>query len=239
MYKLPDRYKRNLVISNDQSVVGEYWEVTAKDLYQLPAYRWISKRIAGSVKPIETIIDLGCGNGIKTIDFFSKFDTRIIGIDQGSGIKQAKKNDKKSSIEWVASDLENDKTWKSTILSSKPGTLVNLDVIEHLEHPDEFLAALREATHGWEIIISTPNRDLLGYHDSMGPPRNERHVQEWNRTEFKSLLEEHGFTIIMQLDFLPRDYQLLSLREIKRISGRIWKFKKIPDAKSNQVWVLA
>lgn len=239
MYHLPNGYKRNLVNSNDQNSTGEYWENTAIDLYQLPAYRWIRKRIEVSVDPIKTVIDLGCGNGTKTMEYFSDLNAHVVGIDQRSGIQQAERNDVKSSIEWVASDFENDKTWKSTIKSSKPGTLVNLDVIEHLERPDEFLAELRDATHGWEIIISTPNRDLLDYEDNMGPPRNARHVQEWNKFEFKLLLEEHGFNLTMQLDFLPRDYNLFSPRELKRIGGRICKFMEIPDAKSNQVWILS
>ena len=239
MFQLPDGYKRNPVISNDLGVVGEYWVATAKDSYQLPAYRWIGKRIEGSAKPIATIIDLGCGNGVKTVEFFSKFDSRIIGIDQGSGVKHAMKNDEKSLIEWVASDLENDITWKNTISNSKPGTVINLDVIEHLERPDAFLTELREATHGWEIIISTPNRDLLDYDDEFGPPRNGRHVQEWNKGEFKSLLEAHGFTVITQLDFLPRNYNLIAPYEVKRICGRICNFKRIPDTRSNQLWVLS
>lgn len=239
MFELPDGYKRNTVISNDLGMVGEYWEVPAKDLYQLPAYKWISKRISASVKPVETIMDLGCGNGIKTIEFFSKFDARIIGIDQRSGIKQAKKNDERSLIEWVASDLENDKTWKNTISSSKPGAVINLDVIEHLERPDAFLTELRDATHGWEVIISTPNRDLLDYDDEMGPPRNERHAQEWSKGEFQSLLEGHGFSITTQVDFLPRNYNVLDPREMKRICDRIFKFKRIPDTRSNQLWVLS
>jgi 2-polyprenyl-3-methyl-5-hydroxy-6-metoxy-1,4-benzoquinol methylase len=239
MFNLPENYHRNTVISNDSGSHGGYWDTGAIDLYQLPAYRWIRNYVNSSTPKIKSVIEIGCGNGRKTIAFFSDLEIGAIGIDQKSGISHALKNDKRKSIAWVESDIESDKIWQNTIKNAEPGLIVSLDVIEHLQNPTLFLEMLREASHGWEIAISTPNRDLLDFNNPIGPPSNLLHAQEWSKSEFLILLEGVGFKVTQQIDLLPRDFKIFNLKEIKRYLLRIIKGKKNPDQKSCQLWIIS
>jgi SAM-dependent methyltransferase len=239
VFNLPDDYRRNSVISNDAGSHGGYWDTGDIDPYQLPAYRWIRNYLNLSYPRIRSVIEIGCGNGRKTIEFFSDLEIGTIGIDQKSGISHAVKNDKRKSISWVESDIESDKIWQNAIKNAEPGLIVSLDVIEHLQNPRLFLEMLREASQGWMIAISTPNRDLLDFNNPIGPPSNLLHAQEWSKSEFRDLLESVGFQVTMQIDLLPRDFKIFNLREIRRYLARTIKGKKNPDQKSCQLWIIS
>jgi SAM-dependent methyltransferase len=239
MFNLPENYRRNTVLSNDSGSHGAYWETGVIDPWQLPAYRWIRNYINVTKPQISSLIEIGCGNGRKTIEYFSDLKISVIGIDQQSGIGHAFKNDKKKFISWVASDIESDNIWQKTIENTQPGLILSFDVIEHLQNPISFLETLREASHGWEVAISTPNRDLLDFNNPLGPPANLLHAQEWSKSEFQILVESAGFQVTKQIDLLPRDFKVFNLMEIKRYFYRFIKGKKNPDHKSCQLWILS
>jgi SAM-dependent methyltransferase len=238
MFELPDQYTRNKLLSNDNSDGKDYWANDAKDTYQIPAYKWVQNNLITRISEYSTIIEVGCGNGSKTYSTFSKFKNSVIGIDQVSGIRQAEKILSNHKFEWCVSDIERDQNWCNRISEANPSLIVCFDVIEHLENPDQFLKNLRNASKNSIVVISTPDRSLLDYQNFLGPPSNPLHMQEWTMTEFRRLLLRNEFVIENSISIYPRAYNLLSIWEVLRIIKRLLQFKKIPDSKSCQLWVL-
>jgi 2-polyprenyl-3-methyl-5-hydroxy-6-metoxy-1,4-benzoquinol methylase len=238
MFELPDGYIRNKLLSNDNSDGTDYWANNVNNTYQVPAYKWVQNNLIEKISEESKIIEIGCGNGSKTHSIFSKFKNPVIGIDQASGIRQAEKIQPKHKIEWCISDIENDKVWCNRISAANPSLIVCFDVIEHLENPDQFLNNLRNVSKNCLIVISTPDRNQLEYQEFLGPPSNSRHMQEWTTIEFKRFLLKSEFIIENSILLYPRTYNFLNIWELLRIIRRLLLFRKIPDRKSCQLWVL-
>lgn len=238
MFELPAGYIRNKLLSNDNSDGKDYWANNVKDSYQNPAYKWVRKNLIGKISEDSTIVEIGCGNGQKTHSNFSKIANPIIGIDQASGIRQAEKIQPRHKFEWCVSDIENDEVWCNRISSANPSLIICFDVIEHLEDPDQFLNKLRKISRNCLVVISTPDRNQLEHQDFLGPPLNPLHVQEWTMIEFKRFLLKNDFSIEHSISIYPRSYNFFNIREVIRIIYRLLRFKKIPDRKSCQLWVL-
>jgi len=239
MFELPDGYLRNKLESNDNSNGKDYWASSVKDSYQDPAYKWVRKNLIDKVSEDSTIVEIGCGNGNKTHSHFSKLKNPVIGIDQASGIRQAEKIQPNHTFEWCISDIENDEVWCNRISAANPSIIVCFDVIEHLEHPDKFLNKLRNVSRNSLVVMSTPDRNQLEHQEFFGPPLNPLHVQEWSKIEFKRFLLKNDFSIEHSISIYPRSYNFLRIWEIVRIIHRLLVFKKIPDRKSCQLWVLS
>ena len=238
MFELPDGYIRNILLSNDNSDGKDYWASNVKDTYQIPAYKWVQNNLIEKISEDSTIIEIGCGNGSKTHSNFSKFKNPVIGIDQASGIRHAEKIQPNHKFEWCISDIENDKVWCNRISAVNPSLIVCFDVIEHLENPDQFLIKLRNVSKNSLIVISTPDRNLLENQEFLGPPSNPLHMQEWTAIEFKRFLLKNGFSIENSISIYPRTYNFFNIWEVFRIIHRLLRFRKIPDRKSCQLWVL-
>ena len=105
-------------------------------------------------------------------------------------------------------------------------------MVEHLADPYELLVRLRSVVApGGLLLISTPDRDLLEDRPPLGPPRNPRHVREWNRAEFELLLEAAGFDVLRVRRFLPRAYSPTML-DLKRTVHRLLRGRAVPDRRT-------
>jgi 2-polyprenyl-3-methyl-5-hydroxy-6-metoxy-1,4-benzoquinol methylase len=147
-----------------------------EDEFQRPVYEF-ARMLA---RKRDRIVDVGCGSGFKLMQFFSEFNT--VGIDLPP------------TVEFLRSKYAS-RDWR---LFTYPASLASLvicaDVIEHVTDPDSLLAYVAR-WHAHEIVISTPERDLLKLGTEDGPPRNKHHVREWNQKEFAAYISEY-FTIV-------------------------------------------
>jgi len=99
------------------------------------------------------------------------------------------------------------------------------DVVEHLVNPDQCLAFVqRHLKPDGVAIISTPERDVLRGPRCMESPHS-MHVREWNRTEFRALLESRGFLVELQY-LLPQQ----RLPTWKKRLGQLMNKMDIPPA---------
>ena len=167
--------------------------------YQLDVYRYAAGQLtAGSA---QSVLDIGCGYGLKLKEFILPLTDQITGIDEAHAISYCRTHHDFGS--WSVVNIEDASTPPSF------GTfdiIISSDVIEHLIDPDHLLNLIRKcSTDKTRIILSTPERDLRRGKDSMGPPKNPAHIREWNQKEFAAYLSDRGVEIL--------DHSIMNLRE--------------------------
>lgn len=108
-----------------------------------------------------------------------------IDIDQDS-IQQAEETFGHLGVNYQVHDCE-----KIDQLPGPFDVIVSFENIEHLSHPELFLAgAAKSLSSDGCLIISTPDRSFSPPFVD-GKPTNPYHVTEWYAEEFKAMLEEN------------------------------------------------
>lgn len=138
------------------------------------------------------VIDFGCGNARKLVEFLSSF--KVIGIDIGPNIEYCRETYPMGW--WIECDLEQPEGLSFSKEMLERAVLVCADVIEHLVNPVPLLGKLREFLRYSPVcLLSTPERDLVRGPIDYGPPANPCHVREWNLSKLEELLQSLGFNI--------------------------------------------
>ena len=158
--------------------------------FQVPVYEFAEETIKkyGS----KSVLDVGCGWGVKLNEFVYPVCRNIVGID---GIKEKIRFCRKEYPfgRWFVDNIESTRLK----LNRTFDLVISSDVIEHLADPDKLLFYIRKfSSETTFIIISTPERDLFRGKGSFGPPANPAHVREWNTAEFKRYIESRKFRIL-------------------------------------------
>lgn len=158
--------------------------------YQIKVYEY-AKRLVCNYKA-ESVLDIGCGFGIKLKDIILPVCQNIVGIDAKHAIDFCRQEYQFGR--WFEDDIENSKLK----LDEKFDCIIASDVVEHLVNPDNLLHYIKKHSHNnTHIVISTPARDLLRRDTKgFGPPLNTTHVREWSRSEFRKYISSRGFTIL-------------------------------------------
>ena len=135
------------------------------------AYRLAATRVAG------TVLDAGCGEGYGT-DILGVHARNVIGLDLDEATL-AHAHDRYPRARFVRGDL-------SRMPFGMVDGVVCLQVLEHLEDPNAFLAlCARIVRPGGTLVLSTPNR--LTFPAGMNP----FHVHEFDAGELVALLGRH------------------------------------------------
>lgn len=114
------------------------------------------------------IIDIGTGSAYKLLLNFPEHDT--LGIDVPN------------TVQWLRKTYP-EKNWSDSFEPVEGyDMIIASDVIEHIPDPDTLLDLI-ENSKPKLIVLSTPDRDLLGRTPN-GPPKNRAHVREWTTPEF-------------------------------------------------------
>lgn len=180
-YYLPSGYKIRLRNKN-------FLDEPSKLLYQPLVYRlaiYIARR-AG----IKTIIDIGCGSGLKLAEVSNEF--QIIGIDS-SEVKPLFL-EIVPGAGWIECDLNKSMPELSKEMLDS-SVVICADVIEHLANPDRLAQYLSYVSKNAPfVLISTPDRDRVRGWLHNGPPDNPCHSMEWGQSEFLRYLRYSGFS---------------------------------------------
>lgn len=199
-YKINDSAK-----TFETEFIGEYWtEVRIKTsaVYQYEVYKFAASLIKKHNYQIG--IDLGCGPGTKGKWFLEPNLSKLILIDQPNCKTVAQKTLPKSKFYGV--DLEN----LTLRLDNKVDIIVCADVIEHLANPIPTLVFCKDSIkNGGLIILSTPERDVLRGKNCEKSP-HPAHVREWNKGEFRLLLESVGLKVIEHKLMPQKRFNILS-----------------------------
>jgi SAM-dependent methyltransferase len=184
MYCLPDGYQsREKPAYHDVSSETVLWQT---DVY---AYAF---ELASSLKA-KTVIDIGCGDGRKLLNFFPEFN--LIGVDYGENFER---HNQLANCTWIECNLEDSNShpeFSSDMLEES--VIICADVIEHLQKPEILLDFLADCVDlGAALVLSSPERDLTHGKGNMGMPPNPCHVQEWNEAEFRCLLAQYHLEVV-------------------------------------------
>jgi len=157
-------------------------------IYQLDVYAFAQKQLKD--RNIRSVLDIGCGLGLKLEKYILPYCSNIVGIDAKHAIAYCKKHHVFGH--WYTDDIERPQLQ----LNQTFDLIISSDVIEHLVNPDCLLHYMQQFAHPQtQLIISTPERDLRRGVDHQGPPGNLAHVREWNQREFSEYLTDRGLII--------------------------------------------
>ncbi len=151
--------------------------------------------IASLVKSLESskILDIGCGEGIVDnflINNLSVNSSQIVGLDiEPNCLKIAKTINQ--GVQFYQGSI-----YKLPFQDNSFDLVLALEVLEHLEYPEEAIGELNRVSRDW-VIISVPNDRIfrLGnmlrfkYLSSWGNTPN--HIQHWGKRTFTSLISKY------------------------------------------------
>jgi len=144
----------------DDSENEDQWQ---KEVYQFGAD--LSEK-----QKYKTILDIGCGSGYKLLKYFNDYETTGCEIEPTlSFLKNTYPTNHWEKLE--------------ACFAQKYDLIIISDVIEHVKDPESFLSNIIDNIEFKQLIISTPERDLLN-HSTFGPPLNTSHFREWTMKEF-------------------------------------------------------
>lgn len=167
----------------------EYFPDDQELTWQPDVYRDLG-RVADRVG-CKRLIDVGCGNARKLVDYRDRFE--LVGIDIGENIDLCR-----SSYDfgtWIEHDLGKPGPLPLGEDQLRHAAVVCADVIEHIPDPkalvDKLVGAMRSADL---LLISTPERALARGEADKGPPGNPAHAREWTIRELGALLRRSGLS---------------------------------------------
>ncbi|MEX0885099.1 MAG: methyltransferase domain-containing protein [Phycisphaeraceae bacterium] len=140
----------------------------------------------------QRVFDAGCGIGYGSHLLSRHGATEVYGVDYSAeAITEARQTYPTDKLHFIEGNLED-----LDAVEGLPGTfdvLVNIENLEHLFHPTQFLdaaVARLQSSGRVQAIITTPN-GALTERDKSGRIRNEFHVREYRETEFSELVGQY------------------------------------------------
>ncbi|MDP2684410.1 MAG: class I SAM-dependent methyltransferase [bacterium] len=148
---------------------------------------------------IETILDVGCGEGFFTHEIGKRYpNSNITGIDmENEYINLANKIHKLDNITYTNKDVE------SLNSDEKYDLVILTEVLEHLNNPDKMLEKIKSISAKY-ILISVPNEPFfrlgnivaLKYLKTLG--NTPGHLHNWSRMKFTKKLKKLGFNFTIR-----------------------------------------
>ena len=141
----------------------------------------------------ESILDVGCGEGVLTSEWAERLEGRIVGIDLP---------DPKLEAEWQKRQRPNleYRTEEATSLSFSDDEFdmaTAIEVLEHVPDPEATVAEMARVAKRW-VLVSVPREPIWrmtnmargAYIKTLG--NTPGHVNHWSKVSFVSMLSRHG-----------------------------------------------
>lgn len=177
-----------------------YWSadrINAAAKWQHHVYAWAA-RICRDRK-VRSVLDIGCGPGVKLARHLGPRCRDIMGVDQRSAIEIASRVCPAADLREIDLERPEPRTLARTF-----DLVLCVDVLEHLGDPDPALAFIQGVCHQESLVLlSTPDRERLRGRGCMESPKPE-HVREWTDREFRGYVESRMFEV-EHLALLPGD----------------------------------
>ena len=210
----PDYRTASGIIEPDQTSNYDWSEGRVKSsvYYQYHVYQEALKLIMTS--KLGSVIDIGCGPGVKLMEMLNPAGIDAVGIDQKEAIQIC--TSRYPEGEFYVDNFDS----PSLSLDRTFDLIICADVIEHVANPDLLLSYVRDHAHlGSHIILSTPERDRLRGKGCAFSPKRE-HIREWNSQEFVNYLESRSLVIeehriVPKLKWNLKEYYKMLKRPLK------------------------
>lgn len=138
------------------------------------------------------IIDVGCGKAEKLLPLKDRFS--VLGFDFGANLAYCRQTHDWGT--WFSLDFDSDQPIDLPVEIVSRAVVICADVIEHVRYPERLLARLRALMDVAPVgLLSSPERDLVGGPDDMGPPANVYHLREWNQVELTAYVTASGLRV--------------------------------------------
>ncbi len=145
----------------------------------LARYEFAKKFVRG-----KSVLDVACGSGYGAAMLKEAGASKVIGVDISQEvIEYARARFNGKGVDFVVGNAEDLSLYRDF------DAVVSFETIEHLPHPETFLAEItRSLSPQGTLIISTPQRERGTLHDK---PQNLFHLREWTLEEFQQLLSKY------------------------------------------------
>ena len=142
----------------------------------------------------ESILDVGCGEGVLTRDWAERLgERRIVGIDL---------DDPKLRAEWANRTRENlefrvEEATSLSFAEDEFDMATAIEVLEHVPEPEATVAEMARVARRW-VLVSVPREPLWrglnmargAYWGALG--NTPGHVNHWSKRSFATLLGRYG-----------------------------------------------
>ena len=141
----------------------------------------------------ESILDVGCGEGVLTSEWAERLEGRIVGIDLP---------DPKLEAEWQKRQRPNleYRAEEATSLSFSENEFdmsTAIEVLEHVPDPERTVSEMARVAKRW-VLVSVPREPLWrGLNMARGAYLRDLgntpgHLNHWSKRSFVALLSKHG-----------------------------------------------
>lgn len=164
--------------------------ISARDGSLIPGYAIHIQRYNHALPHClgKRVLDAGCGVGYGSNHLARRGAAQVTGVDISSvAIGEARERYRLPNLSYLEADLQN--LDGAAGLPASFDVIVNLENIEHLPKPEQFLAGARkrlEQSTG-TLIVSTPNANM-GVRNDDGTKYNDFHEKEYTADELRALL---------------------------------------------------
>jgi ubiquinone/menaquinone biosynthesis C-methylase UbiE len=141
----------------------------------------------------DSILDVGCGEGVLTSEWAERLEGRIVGIDLP---------DPKLEAEWEKRQRPNleyraEEATSLSFADDEFDMATAIEVLEHVPDPEATVAEMARVAKRW-LLVSVPREPIWrmtnmargAYIKSLG--NTPGHVNHWSKVSFVSLLSRHG-----------------------------------------------
>jgi SAM-dependent methyltransferase len=164
-------------------------------------YRWAVEQLEGVGG---LVVDIAAGSGYGSHMLARDPERQVVGIDvSDDALANARASYAAPNLRFQTGDAETLREFESQSVSA----VVSFETIEHLRHPQHFLAeAARILKPGGVLLISTPNRLLAStLYPLRGRPNNPYHVFEYTRDGFLAdLSRDFRVDLMAGQSYVPR-----------------------------------
>ena len=151
----------------------------------------------------QSVLDVGCGEGVLTARWAAIVPGRVVGIDL---------EDPALKAEWATRRAPNHefRVMKAARLPFGDGeyaAAAAIEVLEHVPDPEHTVAEMARVARGGHLLVSVPREPLWralnmargAYLRDLG--NTPGHLNHWSRRGFAALLERHGSVEEMRSPF--------------------------------------
>jgi SAM-dependent methyltransferase len=141
----------------------------------------------------ESLLDVGCGEGVLTHKWAPRIDGRVVGIDLDDPALHAEWEKRQApNLEYMVMKAEN-----LPFADDEFDTASAIEVLEHVPDPEHTVAEMVRVANRW-LLVSVPREPLWrglnmargAYWKDLG--NTPGHVNHWSKRSFVQLLSRHG-----------------------------------------------